>query len=71
MMDGSMPALIWVWPVFVLVGLGLLIYVLVRVVAGGRSSSDGGERARRILDERYARGEIDDEEYRRRRAELR
>lgn len=38
--------------------------------AQAASSADASSSARSILDERYARGEIDDEEYRRRRAEL-
>ena len=42
-----------------------LVVVLVRAVAGGASGSspDGGKRARQILDERFARGEIDQREY--------
>ncbi|MGQ0773763.1 MAG: SHOCT domain-containing protein [Pseudonocardiales bacterium] len=36
----------------------------------GTGSPTGLSSARQILDERYARGEIDDQEYRRRRAEL-
>jgi putative membrane protein len=35
-----------------------------------RGASNGGSSARSILDERYARGEIDDDEYRRRRETL-
>lgn len=62
----------WLWPVLILVGLLVLGYVAVAV---GRRRSGGsdvgpGSSARRILDERYARGEIDDEEYRNRKAEL-
>jgi putative membrane protein len=44
---------------------GLLALVVVLVVRLGRTGSERGG-ARRILDERYARGEIDDDEYRRR-----
>jgi putative membrane protein len=61
-----------VWPLLVLIGVLLLGYLVFRLVAdrsGGQPSS-GVSSARRILDERYARGEIDDEEYRRRRGEL-
>ncbi|WP_369784643.1 SHOCT domain-containing protein [Saccharomonospora xinjiangensis] len=61
----------WIWVWFA------MIVLLVTVVAGvvvwsvsNRRSPQGGD-ARRILDERFARGEIDEEEYRRRRAELR
>lgn len=68
MMDGWAFGWMWVWPVLVLAGLMLLVYGVVRLVAGG-SGADSS--AQRILDERYARGEIDEEEYRRRRAQLR
>lgn len=62
---------IWIWPVLVLTGLLILGYVGVRLAQGrGPSSPPGSSTAQQILDERYARGEIDDEEYRRRRAEL-
>lgn len=56
----------WVWPVLVVLGLVLLGYVVYRLVQG-RGAGSGSALA--ILDERYARGEIDDE-YHRRRAEL-
>lgn len=57
-----------------LVGLALLVLivvVIVRVVSGRppeflSSQPPRGPDARSILDERYARGEIDDEEYQRR-----
>ncbi len=62
---------IWIWPVLVLAGLLILGYVGVRLAQGrGLSSLSGSSTAQQILDERYARGEIDEEEYRRRRAEL-
>jgi putative membrane protein len=74
MMDGwSMGGWMWLWFFFAAVGLLILGYVAVRLAQTGRGSSEstpGPPSARRILDERYARGEIDDEEYRRRRAEL-
>jgi putative membrane protein len=61
----------WVWPVFVVAGLVFLVYGVVRL-AQSRSPAPGGpgSSAQRILDERLARGEIDEDEYRRRRAEL-
>lgn len=62
----------WIWPVLVLIGLVLLGYVAYRL-APSRSTTGspiGPSSARRILDERYARGEIDDQEYRQRRTEL-
>ena len=74
MMHGWMFAWMWVWPVIVLAGLVLLVLGVVWL-AQGRSLGSGAFHAassgRRILDERYARGEIDDEEYQRRRAQLR
>ena len=73
MMDGSMMVWFWIWPVLMLAGLILLGYVAYRLVQGRSEggSSAGPSSARQILDERYARGEIDEEEYRRRREELR
>ncbi|HAJ16711.1 MAG TPA: hypothetical protein DCL57_01180 [Microbacterium sp.] len=66
----------WLWVVLVLVGFALLIYVAIRVgtrspdatgapptPAGPQSGTPaGGEAARRILEERLARGEIDVDE---------
>jgi putative membrane protein len=66
----------WVWPVLSVVGLLILGYVAVRLVQSRRMSSPTGSGpssdspARRILDARYARGEIDAEEYQRRRGLL-
>lgn len=72
MMDGTM-GWAWIWPVLVLIGLALLAYVAYRL-AQGRATPPAppaaGPSARQILDQRYARGEIDDDEYRRRRDEL-
>lgn len=62
---------IWIWPVLILAGLLILGYAGVRLAQGrGLWSLPGSTPARQILDERYARGEIDEEEYRRRRDEL-
>lgn len=64
----------WLGPIFmllVLAGLVAGIVALVRAFAGDRPASDPGRRnAREILDERYARGEIDREEYLRRRDDM-
>jgi len=75
MMGGWTMGWMWIWPVIVVVGLLTLGYVGVRLAQNSQvTSPTGSDRfgssARPILDERYARGEIDDEEYRRRRDKL-
>ncbi len=52
--------------------IGLVIWLLVRATGtgGARPTETPGTQARAILAERYARGEIDDEEYRKRLATL-
>ncbi|HET8661692.1 MAG TPA: SHOCT domain-containing protein [Micromonosporaceae bacterium] len=68
----------WMWPMGgMMVGWLLLTILLVVVVcvvvasAGSRSTPDETGSARRVLAERYARGEMDTEEYHRRVAALR
>jgi putative membrane protein len=71
MTGGWSIGLMWIWPLLVLGGLLLLGYVGVRLmqdIRAGRGATPSP--ARQILDERYARGDIDEHEYRRRRAEL-
>ena len=72
MWDGDRMGRGWWW----VMGIGWLIFlvvivilavVLVRGSANGRSRGSADD----ILAERFARGEIDDDEYRRRRAALR
>jgi putative membrane protein len=46
---------------------GLLVVVVVAVVRGMRDDRPRGDEARRLLDERFALGEIDEQEYRARR----
>jgi putative membrane protein len=63
---------LWVWPLLIVIGLALVGYVAVRLArdATRRTPSAGNAvsaTARRVLDERFARGEIDEQEYRRRR----
>jgi|SRR5581483_6663833 len=64
----------WLGPLFMVVLLALVIVGiagLVRWLAGSATQGAGRERtARDVLDERYARGEIDREEYLRRRDDL-
>ena len=64
----------WMWVWWLLIILGVIALVVGLVRAGGpRGGGDmRGRRssAREILDERFARGEIDEQEYRARRREL-
>ena len=70
----------WGWggmvlgPLFMIFWLAVLVGVIVLVVRWLGSGSPGSGRpeqgARDILDERYARGEIDREEYQRRRQDM-
>ena len=62
------------WPIFVAAGLFAIVYIGYRLIAP-RDAEDlaAGETrtaARRILDERFARGELSEKEYRRRRSEI-
>ena len=70
-MDGfgwSMMAMAWL---VMLAIIGLLVWVVVQAAsASSRRDSDRTVSAQRILADRFARGEIDDEEYRRRSNEL-
>ena len=61
----------WVFWLLLVVGVALIAVVAVRAIGGGVTRRDGGRRpqpnpARRLLDERYARGELSTEEYRER-----
>ena len=67
----------WFGPIFMILSgvIGVLLIIwLFRAFSGKGSKQSNAEvpglSARRILDERYAKGEVDDEEYRRRRAAL-
>ncbi|MCQ6271915.1 SHOCT domain-containing protein [Pseudarthrobacter sp. R1] len=79
MMDGygSMMGWAWLFWLLLIIGIVLLGILAVRAFSGGRTnrgegSGPGGpgpadvSTARRILDERYARGDITTEEYRER-----
>ncbi len=72
MMNGVLMGWMWIWPVLVLVGLVAIVNAVVLWARGGsgRSAPDTVGRARQILDERFARGEIDEGEYRRMREAL-
>ena len=72
----NMGWMMWLWGVLLLVGIALLVLVAVRLSGTGRTSErhpvppgltgrDAGRtRAQQILDERFARGELTEEEYR-------
>jgi putative membrane protein len=69
MMSSVDTGLFWIWPLLVIVGVALLGYTIARTWGGGVRTGDR-DAARRVLDERLARGEIDEQEYRRRRSIL-
>jgi Predicted membrane protein len=70
----------WMWP-WMLVGallslavVAALVVLIVWLARGGRLNAQpaaGAGNARQILDERYARGDIDEDEYQKRREGLR
>jgi putative membrane protein len=64
----------WLGPLFMIGWLALLVALVVLVVRWLGGAAPTGARpertAREILDERYARGEIDREEYQRRRQDI-
>ncbi len=71
--NGAMGWMGVIWPLLVATGLLVLVYLGYRLIAPPRDEDPLAGKvssARRILDERYARGEIDEQEYRRRRSEL-
>lgn len=65
----------WLWKIAMFLIWVVIVFLLVRFMAGGRgwrrNAPSPMERARGILAERYARGEIDEEEYRKRSETLR
>ncbi|MFC0004925.1 SHOCT domain-containing protein [Micromonospora siamensis] len=69
MWNGPMMGWMWIWSLLGLAVLVGLIWAMFRLTERERGPA-GSSSARRILDERYARGEIDEEEYRRRRTAL-
>ncbi|CAN7416417.1 SHOCT domain-containing protein [Pseudarthrobacter oxydans] len=74
----NMGWMMWLWGVLLLVGIALLVLVAVRLSGTGRTPERhpeprqlpgpeaGRTRAQQILDERFARGELSEEEYRER-----
>ena len=62
MMHGWMLTAWWLIAVTVVIGIAIVVVVAVQRFGGAAT-----RRALEVLDERYARGEIDEDEYRRRR----
>jgi putative membrane protein len=60
----------WLWWLLVLGGVVALVVGLVRAGRSGNGPPARPPSARQILDERFARGDIDEEDYRRRRREI-
>lgn len=61
----------WLLMIIVWIAIVVFLFILVRHLVGGHHGDfRPGRRALDILDERYARGEIDQDEYKRRRADL-
>lgn len=57
----------WVWPVLMVLGLAVLAALAYGLLRGDRGRSlPTRATAREILDERFARGEIEPEDYRQR-----
>lgn len=69
-MMSSMPMLGWLWPTLIVIGLVLAAVGATALMRRRRPSAARGPTAREVLDARYARGEIDDAEYQRRREQL-
>ncbi len=59
-----------IWMLLFWVGVVVLIVWAVRSVGDNKVDRDTSNRALEILEERYARGEIDTDEFNRRRSEL-
>jgi putative membrane protein len=65
MMYGSGMGWFWVWPLLLVVGVGLVVWAVVRASAPGNAGAPPtADRAREILRERFARGEITEEQLR-------
>jgi len=67
---GGFGAIGMIWMLLFWVGVVVLIVWAVRNVGNNKVERDTSNRAVEILEERYARGEIDSDEFNRRRSEL-
>ena len=55
----------WVWPLILVLGLAVVVWALIRASrANGEQASAASSRPREILQERFARGEISEQELR-------
>ncbi|MFP4186388.1 MAG: SHOCT domain-containing protein [Thermoplasmata archaeon] len=64
----------WIWLILVIaviLVIGVLIALLLNGSSNGSNRSSTNKSAEQILDERYARGEITEEEYREKKKEMR
>ena len=67
MMYGTGMGFAWVWPLLLVLGLAVVVWALLRAsTANSGRGSTGEGRAREILRERFARGEITEQELRER-----
>jgi putative membrane protein len=69
-MDGFGWGMMGMGWLFMLVIVGLVVWAVVQATSSSRRKDDPTTSAQRILADRFARGEIDDEDYRRRTDEL-
>jgi len=70
--DGNMMGWMWlggvIWFTLIAAGIGLVVWAIVRGMSGGQQVRHAGEdRALASLRDRFARGEIDEAEFQRRR----
>ncbi|MFO8154712.1 MAG: SHOCT domain-containing protein [Pseudomonadota bacterium] len=65
------PVMILFWIVIIAALVALVARLVGQSNRGGNDRGDGPERALEILEQRYARGEIDSEEFERKRQDLR
>ena len=67
MMYGHGLGIAWVWPLILVHGLAVVVWALIRASrANGEQAATASSRPREILQERFARGEISEQELRER-----
>lgn len=70
MMDGMMGGWMWILPALVLIVIALAVLAIVRRSNDGRTAYTDDRSPREVLDQRYAAGAIDRDEYLQRRDDL-